>query len=154
VALYSFDTSAFIETWHRLLPPTTFVTLWRKLDELIDDGTIRAVDEVKVEIDKRDDAVKAWASARPHLFVPLEADIQAATTEALTYCARMVGAGKGRSGADPFVIGLARARRAIVVTEENATGNINRPKIPDVCGVMGIKCVNMVGFIQQQGWQF
>ncbi|MEV5690693.1 DUF4411 family protein [Micromonospora globbae] len=152
--LYSFDTSVFIETWHRLLPPTVFVTLWQRLDDLIDEGLVRAVDEVKVEIDRRDDAVKVWASQRPHLFVPLEEDIQRSTTAALTYCERMVGFGGGRSGGDPFVIGLAHARGGTVVTEESASGNLNKPRIPDVCDAMGIKCINMVGFIQEQGWTF
>ena len=59
MTLYSFDTSAFIETWHRLLPPNTFVTLWERLETMIDEGRIRAVEEVKVELDRRDDEVKA-----------------------------------------------------------------------------------------------
>src|SRR6266516_6944945 len=64
-----------------------------------------AVDEVGNEL-TRDDNLKAWAKLRGQLFVPLEHDIQRATTRVLEYAERMVGMGKGRNGADPFVIAL------------------------------------------------
>lgn len=31
---------------------------------------------------------------------------------------------------------------------------INRPRIPEVCGVLGVRCVNLIGFIRDQGWTF
>ena len=109
MTLYSFDTSVLIESWNRRLPPATFVSFWERLDEVINAGTVRAVDEVRNEL-TRDDNLKAWAKLRGQLFVPLEHDIQRATTRVLEYAERMVGMGKGRNGADPFVIALAVAR--------------------------------------------
>jgi hypothetical protein len=79
VTLYSFDTSVLIESWNRRLPPATFVSFWERLDEVINAGTVRAVDEVRNEL-TRDDNLKAWAKLRGQLFVPLEHDIQRATT--------------------------------------------------------------------------
>ena len=43
-----------------------------------------------------------------------------------------------RSGVDPFVIALAMVNQDTVVTEENATGNIAKPRIPDVCDALGV----------------
>jgi hypothetical protein len=51
----------------------------------------------------------------------------------------------GRSGADPFVVAL--------VTEETRRG-IELPKIPDVCDAIGVRCIGLVDFVEEQGWTF
>ncbi len=85
--------------------------------------------------------------------VPLEHDIQRATTRVLEYAERMVGMGKGRNGADPFVIALAVARDGVVVTEEYK-GSLASPKIPVVCEALRVRCMTTVEFSQDQGWTF
>ena len=40
------------------------------------------------------------------------------------------------------------------MTEETMSGSLQKPRIPDVCRAMGMTCVNLVGFIEQQGWTF
>jgi NAD(P)H-hydrate repair Nnr-like enzyme with NAD(P)H-hydrate epimerase domain len=90
---------------------------------------------------------------RGQLFVPLEHDIQRATTRVLEYAERMVGMGKGRNGADPFVIALAVARDGVVVTEEYK-GSLASPKIPVVREALRVRCMTTVEFIQDQGWTF
>ena len=153
MTLYSFDTSVLIESWNRRLLPATFVSFWERLDETISAGLVQAVDEVRNELSNRDDNLKAWAKLRGHMFVPLEHDIQRATTRVLEYAERMVGMGKGRNGADPFVIALAVARDGVVVTEEYK-GSLAKPKIPSVCEALGVRCLTTVEFIQEQGWTF
>jgi MinD superfamily P-loop ATPase len=54
----------------------------------------------------------------------------------------------------PFVIGLARVHRATVVTEETPSGNLDKPRIPNVCEAMGLGWLNVIGFVRQQGWSF
>jgi hypothetical protein len=61
--------------------------------------------------------------------------------------------GKGRNGADPFVIALAVARDGVVVTEEY-TGTLASPKIPVVCEALAVRCLTTVEFVQGQGWTF
>lgn len=41
------------------------------------------------------------------------------------------------------MIGLARARSGIVVTQETRTNNLEKPRIPDVCEAMGVRCVDL-----------
>ena len=65
-----------------------------------------------------------------------------------------MGRGGGRNAADPFVIGLARARGGTVVTEETLSGNLERPRIPDVCDAVGVPWLNLIGFVSAQGWSF
>jgi len=117
-------------------------------------GDIRSVDEVRNELARRDDAIHDWAKSQTDLFVPLAADVQLAAREVLTAHPRLVGTGGGRNIADPFVIALARARGGVVVTEETLSGNIGKPRIPDVCGAMGVAWLNLVQFVQEQAWTF
>jgi hypothetical protein len=55
-----------------------------------------------------------------------------------------------RSGADPFVVALARACGGVVVTEETRR-SIERPKIPGVCDAIGVRCIGLVDFVEEQG---
>jgi hypothetical protein len=72
-------------------------------------GLVRATDEVRRELGKRDDDTNAWATSQDGLFVDLDEDIQVATTLVLTTHPKLTGNGGGRHQADPFVIGLAHA---------------------------------------------
>ncbi|MGF1663705.1 MAG: DUF4411 family protein [Kineosporiaceae bacterium] len=67
---------------------------------------------------------------------------------------KLVGIGSGRSGADPFVVALALVHGGVVVTEETLSRNLSKPKIPDVCQSMEVQWLNLMGFVQQQGWVF
>lgn len=131
-----------------------FPKYWQLLEAAIDAGTVRAVDEVKRELERRDDAVTAWCRGKSALFVPLETDIQQAAREVLRRHPKLVGVGNGRNGADPFVIALASARGGTVVTQEQGTGSETRPRIPAVCKAMGINCINLLQFVEGMGWVF
>ena len=60
----------------------------------------------------------------------------------------------GKNFADPYVIASAHVRVATVISHENRTGNMNGPKIPDVCSVYGIGCQRLPDLIRAEGWQF
>ena len=152
--LYSFDTSAFINGQRDQFPPDVFPGLWPKIAGLIALGQVQAVDSVLQELARRDDETTAWAKAQRGLFVPLEVDVQRCTRQVLKACPKLIGVGSGRSGADPFVVALALARDGTVVTDEKATGNVRKPKIPDACEAVGVRCVNLLAFIREQGWAF
>ncbi len=54
-----------------------------------------------------------------------------------------------------MVIALAASRepKLTVVTEEGH-GSAKSPKIPFVCASLGIRCINMLRLIRDQGWAF
>lgn len=87
------------------------------------------------------------------MFVPLDADIQQAARSVLAAFPLLVKAFSTRNQADPFVIATAKVRGVTVVTEERF-GSAAKPRIPDVCKVTGIKCIDVVTFIREQGWTF
>ncbi|MHB1614148.1 MAG: DUF4411 family protein [Actinomycetes bacterium] len=151
---FSFDTSSLLNGRRDLLPPEVFTTLWANVEAVNAAGEVRAVDVVRDELTKRDDDVSIWARAQTGLFLPLDEPVQHATREILAAHRRLMGKGGGRNAADPFVIGLARVHGATVVTEETPSGNLDKPRIPDVCEAMGVGCLNMIGFVRRQGWSF
>ena len=154
MVLYSFDTSSLLNGRRDLFPPRTFPTLWENIEALVSSGEIRCVDLVRDELTVRDDEVCQWAKGQEDLFVPLTEDIQLQVREVLVLHERLLGVGSGRSGADPFVIALARVYGGAVVTEETLSRNLTKPKIPDVCDSMGVRWLNLMGFVQEQGWVF
>ncbi|OJV57377.1 MAG: hypothetical protein BGO38_11355 [Cellulomonas sp. 73-145] len=152
--LYSFDTSAFINGQRDQFPPDVVPRLWPKIAGLIEFGQVQSVDVVLHELKQKDDETATWCKAQHGLFVPLDLDIQQATRTVLKTCPKLIGVGSGRSGADPFVVALALARGGSVVTDETATGHPQRPKIPDACAAVGVRCMNLLAFIREQGWSF
>lgn len=106
--LYSFDTSVMINGRRDLLPPDLFPTLWTKIEGMITAGAIRAVDVVRDELGRKDDATKEWATNQAALFLPLDEDIQVATREVLAGHRKLVG--KGGRAAQPRRLVRDRAR--------------------------------------------
>ena len=152
--LYSFDTSAIVNGWRKNYPPDVFPPLWEKLDELIDSGKVIAISEVLVELEKQDDEVYVWAKRRRKMFLEIDTDIQIAVAEIMRRFPRLVDTSRSRSAADPFVIALARVKGCAVVTEESMSGSIVKPRIPDVCSVMGIRAIRLLQVVREQGWVF
>lgn len=151
---YSFDTSAILNGRRDLFRPTVFKGLWSNVEQMVDDGRIRSVDIVREELIRRDDDASVWARSQSKLFCDLDEEVQMATRDILRSHPKLVGAGGGRNGADPFVIALAMVTTGTVVTEEHFSGNLQKPKIPDVCQEIGVPCTNLMGFIESQGWKF
>ena len=121
---------------------------------LIEDGQLVAIEEVRHELERKDDEVLAWAKSQNGLFVPIDEEIQRAVTEILRDHEKLIDTRRGRSGADPFVIALAQVRNLTVLTDEKPTGSRNRPHIPDVCIALGIPYLNTLELIRKHGWSF
>lgn len=149
---YSIDTSSLIAGFRRVLPYDIFPTFWnRDLPSLIDSGDLRATEIVRWELEEDDDEVLHWVDEYAALFVALDVAIQEQVKEILSQHPRMLHA--GRSGADPFVIALARMNEATVVCEERP-GKETRPKIPDVCESFGVQCIAIVELVREEGFSY
>ena len=149
---YSVDTSAILHAWRRSYPPDVFPSLWGKVDGLIRQGDLIATEEVLVELQRQDDEVYAWALQHRMMFLPIDERIQQVVRQILLHHPRLLDTRKSRSGADPFVIALAQIERCTVVTNERRTSSPSRPHIPDVCAAMGIRSIDILGLIREQGW--
>lgn len=87
-----------------------FLGLWISLQELIRAGDLRASEEVKYELQKKDDAVLEWASVLDGSCVPIDDATQEAVSAILADHPCLIDTRRGRSGAGPFVIALAKVR--------------------------------------------
>lgn len=72
---YSFDSGAIINGRRDIFIPDTFAAVWTRIEGMIATAQVRAVDEVKREVVKKDDDAARWTKAQRGLFVPLVADI-------------------------------------------------------------------------------
>lgn len=154
-SIYSLDSSCLIHAWRRAYPIRNFPPFWERLDELIEAERLFSSTEVLKEIKRKDDELYEWCKPRAHLFLPIDDDIQDHVIEIMGAYPRLVDTIKGRSGADPFVIGLARMNGQPwhVLSEENP-GKQTSPKIPDVCHAEGIRCLRLVELIHEEDWIF
>lgn len=116
-------------------------------------GQIWIMDEVVTELKRKDDGVYQWVKGRDTIIVPIDEDIQKHLVGVMKLYPRLVDTKRNRSGCDPWVIALAKARSLSVVTAEKASGSLIKPKIPDVCKDMGIPCVEVIEFYRKQGWR-
>lgn len=151
---YSFDTSALLDGWTRLYPRDIFPALWEKIEEMIEGSEIVATEEVRVELEKKDDDVHKWTKEHSDFFITIDEPIQNAVIEILKKYPNLLKANTGRSGADPFVIGLAKVNGLKIVSGERASGSPNKPRIPDVAKAENLDCLTLVEFIREQGWKF
>ena len=151
---YSIDTSALLDAWVRGFPPDVMPGLWKQLEELIDNGQLIATEEVLYELKKKEDDVYKWAKSHEKMFVPTDEQIQIAVTEILRDHKKLIDTRKNRSGADPFVIALAKVEDCAVITGEKPTSRQERPHIPDVCRDIGIPCIDILQLCRERKWVF
>ncbi|OQW54963.1 MAG: hypothetical protein A4S09_17415 [Proteobacteria bacterium SG_bin7] len=83
-------------------------------------------------------------------------NVQAANMKTvMSKCAPLIDATRKKDEADPYVISLAMAKKAVIVTQENSLGpNSPRMNIPDACKVVGIQSINLLSFIREMKWIF
>ena len=146
---YCVDTSGWLDGWQRHYPIDVFPSLWTKLDGLVASGEIISSEEVYLEIKRKSDDLYEWIQARKQMLVPLDEAIQTRAIEILGEFPRLVDTLRGRSKADPFVIATAVERNSIIVTGEILTGNLVKPRIPDVCQAKGIRYLNFLQMIRE-----
>jgi hypothetical protein len=105
------------------------------------------------ELRRKEDELYEWAKNQKKLFVPLSTEIQEIHTDIINAYPKLIDSSKNRSMCDPWVIALAQLQGCKVVSEESR-GSEKRPKIPDVCDSLGIKCLRIADVIEELNWSF
>jgi hypothetical protein len=149
---YSFDTSAFLDAWVRYYPPDVFPGIWQQMDSAANSTILNISDEVVNELEKKDDGAHKWVKSHSSVIVALDPEIEKHVQEIMGRYPRLVDTKKGRSVGDPFVVAVARVRGLTVITGENPTGVITKPKIPDVCVDLGVRWIRVLDFFREQKW--
>ncbi len=152
-AMYVFDSNIFINLQQRQ-PIDVYPSVWGKIGDLMENGTIISSQEVYEEILSGDDYLSKWAKQREKYFLSTDEETQRAVRSILLEHRGLVEGGRKKNNADPFVIAVAQLNDCTVVSEETKTKNAEAPKIPDVCETMGIKCINFVAFSREMKISF
>ncbi len=151
---YCFDTSALIHAAVRAYPFKNVPTFWTKLEDLITNGHVLCPRAVIKEIEKKDDELHAWVKKCPSsMIVEHDLAMQAVVSQIMadSVMSKLVNIERDRSGADPFVIGLAKSRGLILVTQEDR-GKAGAPKIPNVAELLGVKHIKLVDLMIAEDW--
>jgi hypothetical protein len=145
---FCLDTSALINPWNIFYALDVAPGYWSSIQRLIASGKVVVSEEVREEIEKVDDGLRAWTRTNVARWHPLSDEVQVAVTEIMAKHPRLVDNRTNRSRADPFVIATAVVVKAVVVTTEGP-GSEARPTIPYVCARMNIPCVGVLDFVRQ-----
>ena len=155
--VYSFDTSSLIKASAVLYPMENFPSLWDKIEELIRNHRLKMSEPVFDEA-MQGAVLRNWCSAKklkPFLLARVDDSVQIKFQTVRSKYRRLMNVEAGTSLADPWVIALAMEYpKGVVVTEEQPTGGLVNPKIPDVCKDLKIECVNIAGFVAKENWRF
>ena len=153
-ARYSFDSNVIINPWNRQYPRDVFPGFWRDIEELIENGLAICAEEVRREIEHKDDDINHWLTDRAHMIVPFDRGIEEAYIEVINKFRAYAKRTQARNQADPVVIALAMSRNLVVVTEEKREPGSASPKIPDVCDHFGVVCLSIVEMMRKEGWSY
>lgn len=151
--LYSIDTSALIFASRGPYRLDNFPGFWSKMDELMRDGIMGALEDVKKEVIRKDDDISDWVKKRTEFFIPMEEDVQTAMTEILEKFPNLPNPDALHGETDAAVIALAKANGCSVVSQEKG-GSEDHPKIPFVCRHYCIRCIDIFELVAEQGWVF
>ena len=148
---YCIDTSALIAAWYERYKRNRFPKLWEQLDQLIQDGRLMSSTLVLRECSKqRSEELHDWLQPRSAMFQVPGETVQGQVDHIVNTYTGLVSAGKEKFQADPFVIAQAKVGGYTVITEE--TGPTSLAKIPGVCNVMKVECINLMQLIDAEDW--
>ena len=147
---YSFDTSAFIESWRRFYPKDLFPRVWEFVKEKISDKTIFVSSVVAIELNFQQDNLTKWANQFQTLFVQPDKNIQRYVNH-LTNHPNFDKWGISRAHqADPFVVSLAKVKKLSVVSYENPRATKN--SIPVACRELNVEHLTFVEFLRLESF--
>ncbi|MDD2656863.1 MAG: DUF4411 family protein [Patescibacteria group bacterium] len=122
-----------------------FPSLWKKVEQMIDDGIIISHKEVYQEIIQGDDDLVIWAKDHKKTFKDYDLENEPDVIKEIGRIdPKFTDQKKEGAHADPWLIAQAKVNNITIITQENKKG------IPRICKDLGINCVNMVEFIKKE----
>jgi Domain of unknown function (DUF4411) len=152
--IYCIDTSSIVKWFVEVYPPKIFVGLQDRIEDLIAQGRLQSPKAVFDEIKAGDDC-HLWAKTQTRLFFEEPLSVQQIVRRLMATHHDPIKPRKGISGADPFVIAMAKNGGANwkVVCDEHPGSQENR-KIPFVCRSENVDCIPFLDLMIEEGWQF
>ena len=130
-------------------PRSIYQTLWKDIDDLIENKIIVLSREILEEVDDKD--IKNSLLKMEPTIIDIDEEIQSNVKQVLRTSPDLIDFAKVKSSGDAFLIATAMAYGLTVITEEKTD---SPKKIPKVCEKLGIKCVNIFGLCRLQNWTY
>ena len=155
--IYLVDTNVFrvLESYY----PTSFPRFWAALQNLVDRGEFRSVDEVlnEIKLGSPPSHMSGWIESNKIIFaLPTSEELEfVAQIFKVDHFQQLIGRKQRLQGtpvADPFLIAAAKINNGCVITEERPKPN--SAKIPSVCQYFGIPCITLEQMLAEQRWSF
>ena len=160
--MWVIDTDSILKLYHDY-NPRFFAGLWQEIDGLMARGYLWSTRVNYEEIKQRagEEEIEAWKRAHEAMFLEVDDIVQGFVVEILTIFPDLIDSNSDQEQADPYLIGLARKMKAVVITEEtpleqSAMANPKRKKkmkIPNVCDHYGIASMNLARFVNSEEWR-
>jgi len=148
---YVIDSSFILDFWNdgngypKDVPP--FKGIWNHIDTLVNNGEIISTEEIYEELkdDDKKELVR-WLKGNKRMFF----DVDLNQTSMVELIVNKYQNLTFESGADPFVVALAKQHGLTVLTTEKPSGGAQTPKIPDLCKEHGVCCMDIPGFCKAE----
>ena len=154
--MYLFDTNIFYS--FASFYPENFPSFWIKMDQLVITKNLISVREVYKELMKNcpEKHLEDWVKTHKEIFIiPNEKELKfllkLMKTEENRNLVKKNNIIKGLPVADPFIITVAKHRKAIVVTRESIHPGA---RIPYICSKENIGCCSLKEFFKKENIKF
>ena len=156
---YLFDTNIFVES-RKNTPMDVWPSLWSRMANMINSGSIFSIDMVRDEIERGGDELTDWikANAPKTFFLSPDSTVVGKLSETINW-AMHSPTGYTQSAindyaevADSSLVATAAAKDMVLVTfEKSNPQRRNRIMIPDACNAIGVRCINLNAALRELG---
>jgi hypothetical protein len=149
---YVLDSSALFDL-RKMYPQHIFPGLWDRFNEMCNQKQIVSTREVFREIKKGNDELIPWAEQFEEIFLEPCEDELIITADILKYYPdNILAKYSTRPWADPLVVSCAKYYSLPIIQHEVV--DANQFKIPPIAKKVGVSCLRLTDFFQDEGWQF
>lgn len=158
--IYLLDSNTYIEAKNFYYDMGVCPAYWIWLDEKYNSGVAGSIDFVGRELKDGNDELAEWAKLRGGHFLSCD-DID--TQHEYSRIVGHVMAGNFNAAnrdsfvakADPWIIAKAKVIGATVVTHESIVApETKKVKVPNICQVFGVRCIDTFSFLRETGVKF
>jgi len=154
VGIYWLDADAYIQAKNGPYKFARVPKFWVFLSEQLEKGTIKSPQVVYREIADGKDDLANWFKQRRRngLCIAASEKVQEYYGQIAEYVANNYKphqAAEFLKGADGWVIAHAMEDKGIVVTQESARSRKNKVKIPTICKVFNVRCMNTYDMLDE-----
>jgi hypothetical protein len=156
---YIVDANILIQAYRKYYPMDVFCGFWDKVKHLADSNSIISIDKVKDEVWLNKDALTRWCRnqlsddffVKSSAFIGEYAHVIKTVSGLGKYTPNAMSEFADETVADAFLIAtaLSSTNNYVLVSEEVPTNSIKKVKIPDVCNLFGVRCINTVDMLRE-----